>query len=71
MSGAKEPRGSHYTHTSALSKDSFSVVQTLGIPVIILDIQGRITHFSWSAELISGYRSNEVLRKKTMGISDF
>lgn len=42
----------------------FSMIQSLGVPVIILDLEGRITHFNRAAEVYSGYRSSEVLGQK-------
>jgi len=42
----------------------FSLIQTLGVAVIILDLQGRITHFNRAAELSSSYRSNEVVGRR-------
>jgi len=45
-------------------KPPFSLVQDLGVAVIILDLQGRITHFNRAAELSSSYRANEVFGRR-------
>ncbi len=47
-----------------LTARSINIIEQLRTAVIILDLDGRITHFNRTAETYSGFRASEVLGKR-------